>query len=64
VNPVALTIYLAELLTIDNLSVPIILSDFEPAILRRMHLSASVLTRAREAYLEGLQQIAASLQAP
>ena len=56
VNYVALIIYLAEFLIIDNLPIPVVTSDFDPVLLSRLNLSETVLTRARADYLEGLRK--------
>ena len=56
VHLVALIIYLSEFLIIKNLSISVILSDFDPALLERLQLTEAILTKAREDYLQGLQR--------
>lgn len=56
VNYVAMIIYLAEFLIIDNLPIEVITSDFAPVLLERLNLTAPVLTKAREDYLQGLKR--------
>ena len=56
VNYVAMIIYLAEFLTIENLPVEVITSDFPPVLLQQLNLTNPVLATARENYLQGLQR--------
>jgi HD-like signal output (HDOD) protein len=58
VNYVALIIYLSEFLIIENLPISVIISDFAPDLLLRLNLSESILKKAREDYLHGLQTAA------
>jgi HD-like signal output (HDOD) protein len=61
VNYVALIIYLAEFLIIENLSLQVILSDFSPELLSRMNLTVAVLAKAREDYRGSMQKPGAGL---
>lgn len=54
VNYVALIVYLSEFLIIENLSVQVILADFDPVLLDRLRLTAPVLNRARDNYFDAL----------
>ena len=57
VNVVALIIFLAEFLIIDHLPIEMIIHGIAPDILERLHLTAPILTAAREEYFIGLQQM-------